>query len=43
MTLHYESGAWRPYPWAYPDYAADSYHACFESARQRLKDQLRNM
>ena len=43
VTLHYESGAWRPYPWTYPDYAADTYHACFESARRRLKEQLRNM
>ncbi|MFH0981698.1 MAG: DUF4416 family protein [Planctomycetota bacterium] len=41
VTLHYEEGAWRPYPWTYPDYAADTYHAFFESAREKLKEQLR--
>ncbi len=41
VTLHYESGAWRPYPWTYPDYAADAYHAFFESAREKLKAQLK--
>ena len=42
VTLHYESGVWCPYPWTYPDYAADTYRACFESARRKLKEQLRS-
>ena len=43
VTLHYENGAWRPYPWTYRDYASDSYHACFHSARERLKSQLKEV
>ena len=42
VTLHYESGAWHPYAWTYPDYAADTYHEFFKSARERLKAQCRN-
>ena len=41
VTLHYESGAWRPYPWTYPDYAADTYRAFFDSVREKLKEQLK--
>ena len=41
VTLHYANGAWQPYPWTYPDYAAETYHAFFESAREKLKEQLR--
>jgi len=41
VTLHYAHGAWQPYPWTYPDYAADTYHAFFASAREKLKEQLR--
>ncbi|MCP4594231.1 MAG: DUF4416 family protein [bacterium] len=41
VTLHYASGAWHAYPWTYPDYAAETYHAFFESARESLKQQAR--
>lgn len=41
VTLHYESGGWRAWPWTYRDYAADTYHAFFGQMRERLKDQLK--
>ncbi|MCK4657964.1 MAG: DUF4416 family protein [Phycisphaerae bacterium] len=41
VTLHYADGVWQPYPWTYPDYAAHTYHEFFESAREKLKQQLR--
>ena len=40
ITLHFESGDWKPWPWTYPDYAADTYHAFFRQARQLYKRQL---
>ena len=40
VTLHYEKGKWQPWPWTYPDYAADTYHAFFEQAREVYKKQL---
>jgi hypothetical protein len=39
-TLHYENGQWLPWPWTYPDYADDRYHAFFERVRERLKQKL---
>jgi len=41
VTLHYESGAWKPWPWTYPDYAAPTYHGWFTQVRGRLKEQIR--
>lgn len=38
-TLRFEGGAWRPWPWTYPDYAEPTYHAVFTLARTRLKAQ----
>ena len=40
VTLHYEKGQWQPWPWTYPDYAANTYHAVFERAREVYKRQL---
>ena len=40
VTLHFESGDWRPWPWTYPDYAADTYHAFFRQAREVYMRQL---
>jgi len=39
-TLRFQKGGWLSWPWTYPDYAADTYHACFTAARDRLKTQL---
>jgi hypothetical protein len=40
VTLRFESGGWKPWPWTYPDYAAKTYYAAFTRARERLKAQL---
>lgn len=40
VTLRFESGEWKSWPWTYPDYASDTYHCVFIEARERLKDQL---
>ncbi|MBN2320069.1 MAG: DUF4416 family protein [Acidobacteria bacterium] len=41
VTLHYEKkGAWRAFPWTFPDYAAERYHAYFISLRDRYREQL---
>jgi hypothetical protein len=40
VTLHYESGAWRPWPWTYRDYASGQYSEFFERVRELLKKQL---
>jgi hypothetical protein len=40
VTLHYEDGRWQPWIWTYPDYAADTYHAFFQQARELYKKQL---
>lgn len=39
-TLHYEDGAWRAWPWTYPDYADARYHAFFNRIRERLRSKL---
>jgi hypothetical protein len=40
VTLHYEAGAWRPWPWTYRDYASGQYLDFFERVRESLKQQL---
>lgn len=40
VTLHFEHGDWKPWPWTYPDYAADTYHAFFRQAREAYMRQL---
>jgi hypothetical protein len=40
VTLHYESGVWRPWPWTYRDYASGQYSEFFERVRESLKQQL---
>lgn len=39
-TLHYENGQWLAWPWTYPDYAADRYHAFFNELRDRYRMKL---
>lgn len=41
VTLHYQGGAFRPWPWTYPDYATPHYCALFAAIRQRYLAQLR--
>ena len=40
VTLYFEKGDWRAWPWTYPDYAADAYRAFFREARQAYQRQL---
>ncbi|GIW99873.1 MAG: GTP-binding protein [Pirellulaceae bacterium] len=35
--LRFADGKWHPWPWTYPDYRRDDYHAFFTSARKLLK------
>jgi hypothetical protein len=41
VTLTYQQGRFRPWPWTYPDYASDRYCAMFGKVRERYKTQLR--
>jgi hypothetical protein len=40
VTLHYEEGKWRSFPWTFPDFKADRYHAYFTSLRKLYREQL---
>ena len=40
VTLRYQNSRWQPWPWTYPDYAADTYYGFFERARELYKGQL---
>lgn len=41
VTLTFQRGRFQPWPWTYPDYAADSYCAMFDKIRERYRAQLR--
>jgi hypothetical protein len=41
VTLHYRDGAFRPWPWTYPDYATSDYCRLFERIRAGYLGQLR--
>ena len=41
VTLTYQRGRFRPWPWTYPDYGSEGYCAMFGELRQRYKVQLR--
>lgn len=40
VTLHYRSGAFRPWPWTYPDYASAQYCELFAQIRRLYVSQL---
>jgi hypothetical protein len=42
VTLRYRDGAFRPWPWSYPDYATEAYCRMFERIRRRYMEQLRS-
>ncbi len=42
VTLQYEHGSWRSFPWSFPDYTEPRYHGFFSEVRWRLLEQLRN-
>ncbi len=41
VTLTYQRGRFRPWPWTYPDYGSDGYCALFAAIRDVYKAQLR--
>ena len=41
VTLHYRDGAFRGFPWTYPDYASPRYCVLFEEIRALYRCQLR--
>jgi hypothetical protein len=43
VTLHFEKGAWRAFPWTFPDFAADRYHPYFLSLRNLYRKQLKDL
>ena len=40
VTLHFEAGAWRPFPWTFPDFRDGRYDAFFTALRRRYREQL---
>jgi hypothetical protein len=40
VTLHYEEGEWRAFPWTFPDYKSGRYHEYFFSLRDLYRHQL---
>ncbi len=43
VTLHFEAGEWRTFPWTFPDFKSDRYHQFFSSLRNTYRTQLNNM
>ena len=41
VTLAYQQGRFRPWPWTYADYASDRYCTLFMEIRKRYKAQIR--
>lgn len=41
VTLTYQRGRFRPWPWTYPDYASSQYCALFDEIREIYRAQLR--
>jgi hypothetical protein len=41
VTLTYQRGRFRPWPWTYPDYGSEDYCAIFDELRRRYRGQLR--
>jgi hypothetical protein len=40
-TLHYESGAWRSFPWTFPDFRSGCYDVYFLGLRALYREQLK--
>jgi hypothetical protein len=40
VTLTFQRGRFRPWPWTYPDYGSESYCSIFGEVRERYKAQL---
>jgi hypothetical protein len=42
VTLHYESGAWRSFPWTFPDFKSGCYDDYFYQLRALYRDTLKS-
>ena len=40
VTLHFEAGEWRSFPWTFPDYKSGRYDPFFSSLRELYRGQL---
>jgi hypothetical protein len=40
VTLHFEEGDWRSFPWTFPDYKSGCYYEYFSSLRDLYRNQL---
>jgi hypothetical protein len=40
VTLHFEEGAWRSFPWTFPDFKTERYHGFFAALRELYRGQL---
>ncbi|MEW6358916.1 MAG: DUF4416 family protein [Planctomycetota bacterium] len=43
VTLHYQKGEFVAWPWTYPDYKTEGYHAFFRKLREIYLAQLKNL
>jgi hypothetical protein len=41
VTLHFEGGEWRPFPWTFPDFRTGRYNRFFDELRTAYRAQLR--
>ncbi|MEE8170959.1 MAG: DUF4416 family protein [Phycisphaerae bacterium] len=39
-TLRYQQRGWKSWPWTYPDYASETYHAFLTDVRNRLRAEI---
>jgi len=40
VTMHFEEGRWKPFPWTFPDFESGSYDSYFTRLRKIYKSQL---
>jgi hypothetical protein len=40
VTLHYQDGRWKSFPWTFPDYGSEKYHPFFAALRENYRRQL---
>lgn len=40
VTLHYEGGAWKSFPWSFPDFRSGRYDQFFKQLRRSYREQL---
>jgi hypothetical protein len=41
VTMHFEAGQWKSFPWTFPDFQSGRYSAFFASLRNRYRQQLK--